>query len=172
MDNILKDLLSKAQAKKQKEYENALIDLRLIIERCTQNRYSDEGIANYLLLFYDRSLINYKLNNESLIFIKYFLFYALLNFPDRSVLVAKCIKVLYDISIREAICSAIEINLRKDDNTTCELIFAITDLGDAESYLSDKRILNLFIDISKFGGENSKEVANAELNYYKEHFNI
>jgi len=171
MDNILKEIINNAQSAEQKKYEKALLDLRLIIERHTQNRYSDKEKNNYLLLFYDKNLINYRLHAEDLDEIKYFLFFVLFNFPDRAVLVAKCIKVLFDKNIREAICAAIEIYLKKgDDDTTCELIFAITNVGDEKNYLSNKRIIDLFILVSKFGGEYSKEAAKVELKYYNDHY--
>ena len=166
MNDILDDILIKIQSNQQKKFENALLDLRLLIERYTQNRYGEDEIKNYILLFTDRSLINYRLNNEELIQIKYLLFFLLFNFPDRAVLVAKCIKVLFDINVREAICAGIELYMKKDDHATCELIFAITNVGDEEIYFSNKRIIDLFIEVSKFGGEYSKEAANNQLKYY------
>ena len=154
---MLEELIDNAQSDDQKRFESALLDLRLIIERFTQNRYSEKGVKDYLLLFSNKEFINYRLNSEQLKLVKHFLFFALFNFPDRTVLVAKCIKVLFDTSVREAICVAIKHYMKIDDDATCELIFAITDIGDFENYRSNQKIRTLFKDVSKFGGKNSKE---------------
>ena len=154
---MLEELIDNAQSDDQKRFESALLDLRLIIERFTQNRYSEKGVKDYLLLFSNKEFINYRLNSEQLKLVKHFLFFALFNFPDRTVLVAKCIKVLFDTSVREAICVAIKHYMKIDDDATCELIFAITDIGDFENYLSNQKIHDLFTEVSKFGGQYSKE---------------
>lgn len=170
MDGILQNLLAQIESNDRKQFECALLDLRLIIERFTQNRYEDEETSNYLLLLNDKSLIDYPLSKEELEIIKYFLFFILFNFPDRAVLIAKCIKVLFDKSIREAVCFALEVYMEKDDHATCELMFAITNVGDLPDYFLNKRILDLFQKIAVIGGVNSKEVANAQLYYFKKYF--
>jgi len=170
MDNVIKEILIGSQSDKREVFKNSLQDLRLIIERYTQNRYSEDGISNYLLLFCDKSLISYRLKTEDVNYLKHYLFFMILNFPDRAVLIAKCIKVLFDTTIREAICGAIELYMEKDDDTTCELIFAITDFGDIQNIFSNKRIFNLFIEISKSGGENSREAVRSQLRNYKDYY--
>ena len=167
MDKIIEKILIESQCNERRKFEHALIDLRFIIERCTMNRYGEEEVSDYFKLFYDKKLTDYRLKNEDLIFIKYFLFFILFNFPDRAVLIAKCIKLLFDKSIREAICSAIEIYMKIDDHATCELIFAITNVGDIQNYFANKRIRHLFIKISKFGGKYSREAVIQEMNIYK-----
>ena len=122
MDAILANILQTACSDLPNFYEKALVDLRFLIERHTQDRYDGEQINNYLLLFYDRSLISYRLQQDDLIYVKYFLFYMLFNAPDRAVLTAKCIKVLFDRSSLEAIYAGIRYYMRKDDPTTCVLI--------------------------------------------------
>lgn len=168
MDKKIKHIIKKAISNDQDQIETALLDLRLVIERFTMNRYGDKEIPKYLLLFNDKSLIDYHLNNDKIDFIKYFLVYLLFNFPDRAILTAKCIKVLFDISIREVICTGIEKYLTIDDGTTCELIFSITDVGDYEIFFSNQRIINLFKNVSEYGGEYSKAAAIAQLNFFHE----
>lgn len=170
MDKVINEIINSSESKERSRFETALSDLRHLIERYTMNRFSNEEQEDYFNTFYNKSLIDYQLNDEKLMLIKHFLFYALLNFPDRAVLVAKCIKVLFEESSREAICAGIEVYMKINDDATSELIFAITDLGDIQNYLSNERIFNLFIEISKFGGKHSKEAVNSQLNYYKRYY--
>jgi len=163
----LEQLILMAQSSDRKLFEKALIDLRLTIERYTQNRYSEEDNRNYLRLLSDKKLIDIKLTEKEIISFKYFLFYALFNFPDRSVLVAKCIKVLFDVDAREAICVGIDYYMNKDDYTTHELLLAITDVGDEDSYMQNSRIRNMFIKVASQGMAHSKETALSELKYFE-----
>lgn len=48
--------------------------------------------------------------------------------------------------------------------------FLITNVGDMAGYYLNKRVLNLFEKIAVIGGVNSKEVANAQLDYFKKYF--
>ena len=115
------------------------------------NRYSQEEVSDYLGIFYDKSLISYKLENRDLNLLKYFLIYALFNFPDRAFMIAQCIKVLFDTTIRFAICAGLEQFMHDDDITTTELIYAITNIGDYETYCKDVQFINLLSRISKEG---------------------
>ena len=170
MNTTIKKILNEAQDIEKIKFERALVDLKFIIERYTMNRYGDSEVKDYLKLFYDKSLVYYKLKKEELTSIKYFLFFILFNFPDRAVLTAKCIKVLFDESVREAICTGIEIYMEREDDVACELIFAITNLGDMQNYFNNKRIRDLLIKVSKFGGENSKKATIQQLSLFKKEF--
>jgi hypothetical protein len=77
MDNKLEGLIENAQSTDEIIYQNALLDLRLVIERQTQNRYEKEEEDSYWLLFSDKTLITYRLSPKDLIIVKYFLFYVL-----------------------------------------------------------------------------------------------
>lgn len=169
MNKIIENIFSKAQSKERVDYETSLLDLRLLIERRTMDRYSNKELSDYLLLFHNADLISYRLNEKELVIIKYFLFYSLFNFPDRAVLIAKCIKVLFDQSLIEAICAAIKLYMVSDDDTTCELIFAITDSGDL-TYMSNGQITDLFSEIIKIGGPHSQQAVKAQIDLFKEYF--
>jgi hypothetical protein len=162
MDDTVKELFNKAKSLGQSE--KALSDIRYLIERNTMNRFGESEKLDYLETFYDKALIDYRLNDDNLEVIKYFLIYLLFNFPDRAGLVAKCLKLLFSTEIREALCTAIEFYMTKDDHTTCELMYAITDVGDPGTYLSNKRIFELFVKLSKHGQEFSKSNAIETLN--------
>lgn len=170
MDNILTSFFNEAQSEDKGTYEPSLSDLRFVIERFTMERYNMNEENDYLKLFYVKSLINYRLDLEKLILVKHFLFYLLLNFPDRAALTGKCIKVLFDRSIYEAIYTAIEVYMEKDDLATCELIYAITNSVDTQAYLKNERIFELFQRILKFGGKYSQNLVKDEFEFRKKFF--
>ncbi len=72
--------------------------------------------------------------------------------------------------ISGANCRAIEIYLKEDDDTTCELIFGITNLGDMD-YFSNVEVLELFKRIAKTGGIFSRQAVLEQFVYYKENEN-
>jgi hypothetical protein len=168
MEQTLQSLIDNILSNEREKFESGLLDLRLIIERYTMDRYTEEDRNSYMLLFQNPSFNEFKLDEKTLDFLKYLLFYAILSFPDRSTLIAKCIKVFLDESLREAICAVIEIYMTKDDDTTCELIFAITNLGD--NFFENERIFNLFTRVANVGGKSSREAVNAQFDYYKKNF--
>jgi hypothetical protein len=161
MDDILQQLIKESQSDNRKSFENSLMDLRFTIERYTEGKYGENYTAAYLGYFRDKSLIEHRFTDENLLLVKHFLFYGLFNYPDRAVLFAKCIKVLYDKSAREAICAGIERYIA-DDDATCELIFGITNLDD-EDWQENSRIVELFRRIAKVGGEYSSYAAKTSL---------
>jgi hypothetical protein len=163
MDDALEKLCTGAQSEMSNEFESALFDLRLIIERHNQDRFDEKQTANYLTWLRNKKLIDYRFDQRYLTPIKHFLFFILFNFPDRSVLVAKCIKVLFDKSAWTAICAGIKIYM-KDDDTCCELIFAITDLDDNDWY-DRQEIVGLFEEIRRSGGEYSRYAAESALKF-------
>ncbi len=162
MNHVISLLLEEAQCGNEDVFDKALSDLRFLIERETMNRHGAEDRKEYEQLFFKKELIEYSISQREIDLIKYFLIYLLLNFPDRSLLTAKCLKVFFDQSIEEAICSAIEIYMDKDDSTTCELIYAIVNAYQDQSYLSNDRVRTLFNKIREFGKKHSKEIIEAE----------
>jgi hypothetical protein len=164
MDIVINKLLNESQSIIKDQYEKALSDLRFVIERYTMNRFNKKEENDYLKLFYNHDLIHYRIDIQDFDLVKKILIYILFNFPDRAVLTAKCIKALFDHSISEAICNGIETYLKKDDLATCELIYAITNSYEDQSYLQDDRILKLFQEISMQGGTYSRAIIEDELN--------
>ena len=156
MKKILDDIFEMSLSEEQNEFESALSDLRYIIERHTMNRYSESERKDYITLFSNKNLIDYKLKSSDINLVKYFLFYILFNFSDRAIFAARGIKVLFDKSIWEAICNAINIYLEIDDHTTCELVFGIINLGDSD-YFSNEKVINTFKKVIAFGGPFSRE---------------
>ncbi|OJW36688.1 MAG: hypothetical protein BGO54_12750 [Sphingobacteriales bacterium 46-32] len=168
MDDELISLFNRAQSDTYKVHDHALSDLRFLIERFTMNRYSEREREDYLDFFYNKNLIDYRLDSEKLDLIKHFLFFLLFNFPDRAESVAKCVKVLFDPSIYEAICSAIEFYMEKNDLATYELIFGITDTTNSAEYFKNKRVVELFQRIRKSGGKFSAALIEDVFNFYNE----
>ena len=67
---------------------NALDDLGWLVERHTTDRY---GEPEYGLFFYEKQLVNQTLDEQDMCHITCFLFYLLLNYPDRSPRTAWCL---------------------------------------------------------------------------------
>lgn len=166
MDKLLKSLFNKAQSEVYNIHEHALSDLRYVIERFTMDRYCEKERSDYFDTFYNKELIDYRLDSEKLDLIKHFLFFLLFNFPDRAESVAKCVKVLFDPSIYEAICGAIEFYMEKNDLATYELIFGITNTTNNAEYFKNKRVVELFQRIRKSGGKFSSALIEDEFDFF------
>jgi hypothetical protein len=162
MDSTLKKLLSDSQSENASIFVNGLSDLRYVIERFTMNRYDKKEEDDYLVAFYDKDLISYKIEKNDLPFIKHFLIFLLFNCPNRAVLTSKCIKVLFDSSIIEAICNGIIIYLY-DDHTTCELIYCVQNAQKYIEYLKNETVIKTWKQIEQHGGEFSREAIKFDL---------
>lgn len=169
MKRLLNSIYNSIESPNIDAAEKGLQDLRLLIERFTMNRYDQEYQGEYADLFNDKNLLDKKLSQSDLTDLKRFIFYILINHPHLSTLAAKCLKVLFDKSIRLGISNLIELYCEKDDHTTCELIFAITNYGDFD-YFKNEEILSAFRKVVHKGGSYSKEVIETEINTYRLHF--
>lgn len=167
MDSIIKHLIFQSESEDENQFEEALTDLRFLIERKVMNRFDESEESDYLKLFYNKKLIDYKIADDDFRLIKQSLVYLLFNFPDRSILIAKCLKVLFDHLIVEALCNGIEVYMRKNDLATSELIYAITNSYDNQSYLKNSRIFQVFQEVALSGGKYSAEIVKDEFKFYQ-----
>ncbi|MBX3256100.1 MAG: hypothetical protein KF862_18330 [Chitinophagaceae bacterium] len=165
MDEVIKSLIERIESVNDETSMRALSDLRLVVERFTMNRYEEKEESDYRILFYDKTLIDYRLKEDDYDNIKYFLFYILLNLPGKAFFIAKCIKVLYDETANEAICSAVEVFLRKNDEVTYELLLALIDQDQSEIRFVNQRIVALYNKVLNQGGKLSKDLVINDLNY-------
>jgi hypothetical protein len=163
---ILFKLFLAAKSESKMIYEAALIDLRLLIERKVQNRYSVADDTEYSVLFSDQMLLPVRLTDDELDAARYFAFFMLFNYYDRSIFTAKCIKSFLDRNIRQAICVGIYFYLKRSDETTCELIYAITDVGDDEEILTNEIVKDCFDYVIEAGGQMSVIAVQNLYNYF------
>lgn len=160
MNRYILDIVSKIGDKKSAE--RSIQDLRLLIERYTMNRYSKDDEHEYMILFSDQSLLHVRLTQEDINAIKIEIFYMILRYSEYSVLFAKCIKVFFDSELWGAIRKCIYAYINEDD-TICELIFAITDTK--ARWEQDEANRKVLIYVSKNGGEQSRRISLDYLSY-------
>jgi hypothetical protein len=162
-DNVLDDILTCAKSEKIEIAEIALIDLRLLIEVSNYKSLTAKQKLNYTVLLSNEYLIKVQISENDREYISGFLLYILFEFKDRSVLAAKCLKVLDVDKIKSAICAGIMYYLHIDDHTACELIMALTDSLDLQQIKFNSEIMDVFAKVIKDGGEYSKEAVNMVL---------
>ena len=152
-NNILENIFLECQSNcaTEEEIREAIQDLGLLMERHTQKRY---GESNYEILF-KNNLYEVRLTQQQADYIFFFLFYLLLNFPDRSAYVALALTKCYCYDMTEAACQGIELYMKKDDFTCVNLIKAIRNSRDL-----DKRTIDLFNIVRSEGLYHSKEYLN------------
>lgn len=146
---------------------DSIKDLELLIERHTQDRYFE---IEYLSLFTNKKFYDVVLEADEANHIVYFLFFLLLNFPDRSPLTAHAVTKCYNFHILVAVSQGIELYMNKNDITTINLIKHITN-----SYylnLLDKNIINIFNNVIKNGMPESKAFLIEEFQFFKDKYNF
>jgi hypothetical protein len=158
------ELFQNSQSKELEYGLTALGDLGLLIEKHTLIR---ESIDTYKILLNDESLLYITLDLNDIELITYFLFYMLFNYPDRSWRVAWCLSKCYSKKNIIGLGSGIEFYMNKDDNTTCYLIRAITDINSLSEL--DESIIHILNNVRKNGlSESKKEISRSfKLSKYK-----
>jgi hypothetical protein len=140
--------------------------LEQVIEKHTSKRLSEEA---YQQLFAGQeALLHLQLDNNDLTRITYFLFFLLMNYPDRSAATARCLVKCYDKSMMEGICQAIEVYWQKCDETTCYLTDVITQSSAFEDFST--HVLTLFRQLKQEGLPETKKVMSAKFAYYKKFY--
>lgn len=156
-DSCVPDLTTGLTAVKQLEH---------LIEKHTTKRLDEEG---YKQVFAQREeLLPLQLESNDLRRITYFLFYLLMNYPDRSAATARCLVKCYDKSLMEGICQALEVYWQKCDETTCYLTDAITQSCSFEEFSA--HVLTLFKQLKQDGLPETKKVMSAKFAYYKKFY--
>lgn len=130
----------------QKSMMSTLTNLGLLIERHTQNRYTDDSYR--ILLGNDDDLFNLKLTNEDVDSIVHFLFYHIINISIHPVTVAWCLGKCYNYDIYNGIKRLLEL-YRYDDDICEQLLFSLNALYDPRE---------TFKDISKILEKSIKEI--------------
>lgn len=140
--------------------------LEHLIEKHTGNKQTN---AVYVAAFGHRhDLLHLQLEQEDLTHIHYFLFYLLMNYPDRSVAAARCLVKCYDKTLVTGLCQAIEAYWQQCDETTCYLTDAITYAGSFEEF--GDTVLPLFKKLKQDGLPETKKVMAAKFAYYKKFY--
>jgi hypothetical protein len=160
---ILERLFEDCKSHNPEDALKAMIDLKNLIKRHTGNKYEDNGFDN--LFSHRNELVALRLEHNDIMQITYFLFYLLMNFPDRSANTARCLVKCYDKSIVEGICQAIEVYYLKCDETTCHLTDAITHIYPFDEL--NERVIILFRKLKNEGLPKTQKMMSAKFAYYK-----
>ncbi|MBS0031864.1 hypothetical protein ACTJJ0_31385 [Chitinophaga sp. 22321] len=146
--------------------QTAIKYLEHTIEKHTGNKQTAE---TYQALFSGREdLLHLQLTAADLRSITRFLFFLLMNYPDRAVATARCLVKCYDKTMATGICMAIEAYWQQSDETTCYLTDAITYAGSFEEF--DERVITLFRKLKQNGLPETRKVMSAKFAYYKKFY--
>jgi hypothetical protein len=144
----------------------AIKQLEHLIEKHTTKRLEE---AAYKELFSQQpELQDLLLASNDVTRITWFLFYLLMNYPDRSAATARCLVKCYNKSMIEGACQAIEVYWQKCDETTCYLTDVITHAGSFEEF--GDRVLTLFRQLKQDGLPETRKVMGATFAYYKKFY--
>ncbi|MBO9730875.1 MAG: hypothetical protein J7623_19705 [Chitinophaga sp.] len=165
---VLEELFKDTAASDLAAGREAIHYLELLIEKHTTKRLAD---AAYDELFAGRhTLLPLQLTAQDLTNIKYFLFYLLMNYPDRSAATARCLVKCYDKTLVEGACRAIDAYWQQCDETTCHLTDVITHSGSFEDF--GDRVLPLFRKLKEEGLPETRKSMAAKFAYYKKFYGL
>ena len=163
---ILQQLFEQCQAPLDAGATAAINDLSAIIERHTLKKYGD---AEYdARLAHRPELQQLHLEDSDLTAVKHFLFYLLLNYPDRAATAARGLVKCYDPAITEGICQAIELYWQKDDEATSCLTDAITYARSYEQF--GDRVMTLFKKLHQEGLPATRKNMAVKFAYYRKYY--
>ena len=163
---ILEQLFKDCTAADLSAGQAAVKYLEHTIEKHTGHKQTAD---TYAALFNGREdLLHLQLTEEDRCNITRFLFYLLMNYPDRSVATARCLVKCYDKTIAIGLCMAIEAYWQQCDETTCYLTDAITYAGSFEEF--DERVLTLFRKLKQSGLPETRKTMATKFGYYKKYY--
>lgn len=168
-DTILNRLLNDCKSQNIELALESLDDLGYLIERFTLIRSEEDSnkiIEEYKALFYRKELIAIELSKDNYDYILYYLFYLLMNFPDRSSRTAWCLGKCYDKSIQKGVRLAAEtFMILGNDDTVVYLLKAITDINEFQDL--EEETLKLLYKIKESELPYSSAFARKELDFYE-----
>ncbi|GAA3628840.1 hypothetical protein [Flavivirga jejuensis] len=135
MNTKIQELIEEAKLiNDHKAIMSALTNLGLLMERHTQDRYSDEDYL--ILLGNDEDLFKLRLSEADTTEIVHFLFYHIININVYPVTVAWCFGKCYGCDIYSGIKQLLK--LYKDNDDVCEqLLFSLNGLYDPRETFKD-----------------------------------
>ncbi|HVI44800.1 MAG TPA: hypothetical protein VM802_08015 [Chitinophaga sp.] len=147
--------------------QTATLLLEKLIDRHTRQLYNDDYTEAFR---HHEELLPLQLDTRDIFHIRNFLFYLLLNHPDKAAPAASCLVRCYDKTIWTSICQAIELYYLKDDQATCHLTDAITYSGSFEEF--GDHILSLFRKLEKEGLPATRKLMAVKFAYYRKFYNF
>lgn len=165
MQTLLEKLTADCQALSD-SHITAINDLALLLERHALNKYDDETFQQALSHRPDLAALH--LNGSDVTSLKHFLFFLLMNYPDRAALSARCLVKCYDASLTPGICQAIAAYWQQDDAATCRLTDAITYAQGYDQF--SETVLTWFKKLHTEGLPETRKTMSQKFSYYKKFY--
>ncbi|QJB33025.1 hypothetical protein HF324_17190 [Chitinophaga oryzae] len=165
MQAPLEQLMTDSQAEPARASQ-ALGDLAALLERHALNRYEDPAGAEQLVHRPDLAAL--RLEPAEMTALKHFLFFMLMNYPDRAAAVAHCLKKCYDPALATGLCQAIAVYWQQDDDATVALTDAIT-YSQGYDQFSDT-VLSWFKKLATEGLPETRRNMTQKFAYYRKFY--
>ncbi|SJZ62936.1 hypothetical protein SAMN04488128_101977 [Chitinophaga eiseniae] len=146
----------------------ALSDLASLLERHALNKYEDPAGAEKRL--HRPDLADLRLEAAEMTAFKHFLFFMLMNYPDRASSVAHCLKKCYDPALTTGLCQAIAAYWQQDDAATVQLTDAITYAQGYDQF--SETVLGWFKKLAMEGLPETRKSINQKFAYYRKFYDV
>jgi hypothetical protein len=144
----------------------ALADLAALLERHALNKYEDPAVSEQLAHRPDVATL--RLTAAAVTSIKHFLFFMLMNYPDRAAATARCLKKCYDPALTTGLCQAIALYWQQDDAATVQLTEAITQSQGFDQF--SETVLNWFKKLAVEGLPETRKSMTQKFAYYRKYY--
>lgn len=166
MQILLEQLMTDCQAAPAQAIP-AFADLAALLERHALNKYEDPAGAEKLVHRPDLAAL--RLETADMTALKHFLFFMLMNYPDRAAAAARCLKKCYDPALTTGLCQAIALYWQQDDAATLQLTDAITQSQGFDQF-SDT-VLSWFKKLEVEGLPETRKGMTQKFAYYRKFYN-
>lgn len=165
MQILLKQLMTDCQSAPAQAMP-ALTDLAALLERHALNKYEDPAGAEKLAHRPDLAAL--RLDAEEVTSLQHFLFFMLMNYPDRAASTARCLKKCYDASLTTGLCQAIALYWQQDDAATVQLTNAITQSQGFDQF--SETVLTWFKKLAAEGLPETRKSMKYKFAYYRKFY--
>lgn len=165
MQTALEQLMTDSQAGLAQAIP-ALSDMAALPERHVLNKYDDPAGADKLV--HRPGLAALRPTPAEVAALKHFLFFMLMNYPDRAAAVARCLKKCYDPALTTGLCQAIAAYWQDDDAATVQLTEAITSSQGYGQF--SEMVLRWFKKLAAEGLPDTRKSMTQKFAYYRKFY--
>ncbi|MBC9911849.1 hypothetical protein [Chitinophaga varians] len=165
MQILLKQLMTDCQSAPEQAMP-ALSDLAALLERHALNKYEDPAGGEKLAHRPDLAAL--RLEAGEVTSLKHWLFFMLMNYPDRAAPVARCLKKCYDAALTTGLCQAIARYWQQDDAATVQLTDAITQSQGFDQF--SETVLSWFKKLAAEGLPETRKSMTYKFAYYRKFY--
>lgn len=165
MQTVLEQLMTDSQAGLPQAL-SALSDMAAFLERHALNKYDGPGGADQLV--HRPGLAALRPTPAEVAALKHFLFFMLMNYPDRAAAVARCLKKCYDPALTTGLCQAIAVYWQDNDAVTVQLTDAITYSQEYDQF--SETVLRWFKKLAAEGLPDTRNSIMQKFAYYRKFY--